>query len=561
MNPAETPAPAQRFHELDALRAFAMLLGIGLHAALSFTGFPWIVQDTHTSFLFALLVVVVHGFRMQLFMLVSGFFTMMLYRKRGLRALSNQRFRRVFVPCLLGLFTIVPAFDLVTVMAVRHASQPEAAVAEDSSSAIYSAVRRGDAAAIKKELDAGADPNQSDPRFRITLLGWAALKGDVEAARILIDAGAQVDAGSGEGHRPIHHAAFLGHADVLALLAEKGADLAARSNKGETVAQSARTELQATRFLTGVLGLSIPPDEELRKGREECLNILERHAGAMAAANPPQRPGLLTRARNAYAEWIRSDRFLTGLTRLGRPIHLFETDIFHHLWFLWYLCWLVGLFVLSATVRGRLPDATPMWRKFQGRGGLATLIVITFIPQLFMGTSAAGTLGPDTSTGLLPMPHLLIYYGIFFACGAILFDARQVAFERVDRYGWWLPIGLCLALPATFAAYGKPVASGLAQGVYAWVMIFGMIRLFRKRFAGESRAIRYLADSSYWLYLAHLPLVVAGQALVSTWNFPSGLKFLGLTACATAVLLLSYQLLVRNMWIGRLLNGPGTRVQ
>ena len=33
-----------RRHDLDALRAFAMLLGIALHAAPSFMDFPWVVQ-------------------------------------------------------------------------------------------------------------------------------------------------------------------------------------------------------------------------------------------------------------------------------------------------------------------------------------------------------------------------------------------------------------------------------------------------------------------------------------------------------------------------------------
>ena len=34
-----------RRYDLDALRATAMLLGIVLHAGLSFTPFPWAVQD------------------------------------------------------------------------------------------------------------------------------------------------------------------------------------------------------------------------------------------------------------------------------------------------------------------------------------------------------------------------------------------------------------------------------------------------------------------------------------------------------------------------------------
>ena len=48
----------QRRHDLDALRAFAMLLGIALHAAMSFTGFPWVVQDSRSSFAYLLFMLV-----------------------------------------------------------------------------------------------------------------------------------------------------------------------------------------------------------------------------------------------------------------------------------------------------------------------------------------------------------------------------------------------------------------------------------------------------------------------------------------------------------------------
>ena len=41
--------PSQRWHDLDALRGFAMLLGIGLHAALSFYPSVWPVQDATAS--------------------------------------------------------------------------------------------------------------------------------------------------------------------------------------------------------------------------------------------------------------------------------------------------------------------------------------------------------------------------------------------------------------------------------------------------------------------------------------------------------------------------------
>ena len=55
-----------RRHDLDALRAFAMFLGIALHGALSFVEFPWPVQDSRQHDLFGLFFFAVHGFRQRL---------------------------------------------------------------------------------------------------------------------------------------------------------------------------------------------------------------------------------------------------------------------------------------------------------------------------------------------------------------------------------------------------------------------------------------------------------------------------------------------------------------
>ena len=44
-------------------------------------------------------------------------------------------------------------------------------------------------------------------------------------------------------------------------------------------------------------------------------------------------------------------------------------------------------------------------------------------------------------------------------------------------------------------------------------------------------------------------------------NLPATLKFALLLAVTTAILLVSYRFLVRYTWIGRLLNGPRTRLR
>jgi peptidoglycan/LPS O-acetylase OafA/YrhL len=75
----------------------------------------------------------------------------------------------------------------------------------------------------------------------------------------------------------------------------------------------------------------------------------------------------------------------------------------------------------------------------------------------------------------------------------------------------------------------------------------------------EHRSIRFLSDSSYWLYLAHLPLVIAGQILLLRLPWPPVVKFAVLLAASTALLLASYRWGVRDTVVGRLLHGPRPR--
>ena len=103
-----------RFHELDALRAFAMLLGIVLHTALFFVpdlwskaysaeGYPAQVSGIYTLVFFG-----IHGFRMPVFFLLSGFFTALLWQRKGLRQLAIQRLKRIGLPLAIGFFTVIP---------------------------------------------------------------------------------------------------------------------------------------------------------------------------------------------------------------------------------------------------------------------------------------------------------------------------------------------------------------------------------------------------------------------------------------------------------------------
>jgi len=255
---------------------------------------------------------------------------------------------------------------------------------------------------------------------------------------------------------------------------------------------------------------------------------------------------------------------------VNKPI--FTAPIFHHLWFLWFLCWLVAGFVLVCAVLSRLPlRSLPQWSVLSV-GRFVWIVPLTIIPQWFMGF-VLPTFGPDTSTGLLPMPHVLFYYAVFFGFGAVYFDADDVA-GRVGR--WWGPmflLSVCVLLPI-----GLEFATGALgfrerivpatwfravfvcmQVLYAWLMTFACIGFFRTFVRGERFSVRYMSDASYWLYVAHVPLVVCVQLWIAQWRLPVMVKFVFACATVVAVLLVIYQTLVRYTWLGTLLNGPRTR--
>lgn len=73
--------------------------------------------------------------------------------------------------------------------------------------------------------------------------------------------------------------------------------------------------------------------------------------------------------------------------------------------------------------------------------------------------------------------------------------------------------------------------------------------------SGFSPTRRYLADASYWLYLIHMPIVMALQVAVSQLDWPWPIKFATILVVALPLMLASYHLLVRFTIVGVVLNG------
>lgn len=120
--------PGQRWHDLDAVRAFALLSGVALHGVMSFMQ-PrvWIVADPHTSSGADVLFYVIHLFRMTLFFVLAGFFAAAMMQRKGVAAFAGNRLKRVALPLLIFWLPVMAAIIAMLIVANAPAAGAPAA--------------------------------------------------------------------------------------------------------------------------------------------------------------------------------------------------------------------------------------------------------------------------------------------------------------------------------------------------------------------------------------------------------------------------------------------------
>jgi peptidoglycan/LPS O-acetylase OafA/YrhL len=276
--------------------------------------------------------------------------------------------------------------------------------------------------------------------------------------------------------------------------------------------------------------------------------------------------------RGDYDFWAGIRAGFASLRQL--PAGLFTGS---HLWFLYYLLLVTGLLLVlrvaatTATralagetglmrIRGRV-DASVGWLARSG-WGLPLLVLPTAVALWYMRFWNMDT--PDQS--LRPHLPVLAVYGGFFSLGWLF--ARQadpiVAFGRITLLKVVLLIAGVVATLKLNPIQGDPAHEHFqaahmgfvsAYATMMWTLVALTLGVFRKIFAQPRPAIRYVADSSYWMYLMHLPVVVWLQVAVAEWPLHWSLKLALVSVATIALALLTYDLFVRSTWLGQLLNG------
>jgi peptidoglycan/LPS O-acetylase OafA/YrhL len=238
------------------------------------------------------------------------------------------------------------------------------------------------------------------------------------------------------------------------------------------------------------------------------------------------------------------------------------------LWFLWYLlivdCVAITTYLLAPAALGAA-----------GRGlraaierpliGICTLALVT---TATLWSAPIWVQDPDTST-FVPEYSVLAYYALFFALGAMLHNSHELV-QTVARDAWrWAAVAVAAAIPAgiLFGFHNSALGSNrlvhltalLIYAIATWTSLLALVGL-ATRYLNRSRPVlRYMADSSYWIYLSHLPAMVLAIALVGGAGLGIAPSFLLVTGAALAFSMVTYPLVVRHTPIGWVLNGPRER--
>ena len=233
-----------------------------------------------------------------------------------------------------------------------------------------------------------------------------------------------------------------------------------------------------------------------------------------------------------------------------------------HLWFLYYLLYFYLLIPLCRfLVAQGLRIGQGVQRLLAAPATLALL-----------GLYAAATLWPYHGGQVLEgfiffKPHLpsLIYYGSFFVFG-YLFHHFPVILKTFSRHViWYAALAIVLFPLAVYASHleyiaGEPgfgvhLAAVVANGLCTWTLVYLFIGCALRFFDYEAPWILYTSQSSYWVFLVHMPLVCLAGWWLLQYDIPAVVKFLCAAGFTTVVCFVTYHYWVQRTWVSDFLNG------
>jgi glucan biosynthesis protein C len=242
-------------------------------------------------------------------------------------------------------------------------------------------------------------------------------------------------------------------------------------------------------------------------------------------------------------------RFERESSEQGIPTGIF----LGHLWFLYYLCYFYLLIPFCRLLEGKLTRllASPLvFFVF----GLYTSVTLWPYP----GGQVFGEF-----LFLRPDPAALLYYGSFFVFGYVFHFHREFLQGLTRHVRWCAVLALFLFPLSVYASHleyadptvGNHVVAIVAHGFCTWALIWLFIGCALRFFDRPSPWILYASQSSYWVFLLHLPVVCFVAWVLVPYDVPAIAKFLAVATVTTVVCFVTYHYWVQNTWVSDFLNG------
>ncbi|HJV75023.1 MAG TPA: acyltransferase family protein [Noviherbaspirillum sp.] len=238
-----------------------------------------------------------------------------------------------------------------------------------------------------------------------------------------------------------------------------------------------------------------------------------------------------------------------------------------HLWFIYYLLWFCAVTALMGYVEKYLPDGfkesvSRTWfvlvSRWWGFLVLALPMAAIGLPYKWGIVVASGS--------FIPQFDEFVHNGLFFVAGLYVYQQRDAVLALSSKNAWRYALAgvalfmIYLVLSEMFRAAeesNRLVRFGLSlmYNFISWLWSFALIGIFMRHLPHQNRFLRYVSESSYWVYLVHMLGTIGFGIMLYNMPFNAVTK-MGINILATTCAgIVTYHLLVRYTPISMLLNG------
>jgi glucans biosynthesis protein C len=273
--------------------------------------------------------------------------------------------------------------------------------------------------------------------------------------------------------------------------------------------------------------------------------------------------------------WAHRQRGTSGVPNMAPPIPDPQLPPWGHLWFLYlllvlYVLWLSGR-ALLATVdrRGSIPNLVErvIGLTVAGRVGPIVLAAPGAMAMYFAPWWIPWQGIPQPIMGFIPNLPAVLAFGAAFGFGWFLH--RQPRWLDSLKRDWAIYLAAAVALTAaSMTLVGAspqlhvPAMTTSARAAFAaayniggWCWIFGLIGVAVRYLDRPDERWRYLADSSFFVYIVHLPISYLLATFMMRWPLHWAIKFAFIIGWTAGLSLLMYHYLARSSFVGQFLNG------